>query len=140
MGKCKVCIYLADFKNVWNWTQYQYTYIIIYMYVRTFNCTTIGYVRLHASIAGKQAQLVRFSRIIKIYFSHGKLYCFFAWWIICFCYMKWCTWSWKSLLFSYPVVWFSCRKWCTWSWKSLFFIYPVVWFSCRKWGKSDSMI
>ena len=39
------------------------------MYVRTFNCTTIGYVRLHASIAGKQAQLVRFSRITKIYFS-----------------------------------------------------------------------
>ena len=37
------------------------------MYVCTFNCTTIGYVRLHASIAGKQAQLVRFSRIIKIY-------------------------------------------------------------------------
>ena len=27
----------------------------------------MGYVRLHASIAGKQAQLVQFSRIIKIH-------------------------------------------------------------------------
>ena len=97
-----------------------------------YNCTTIGYVRLHASIAGKQAQLVGFSRSIKIYHSHGKLYWFIGKWIICFCYRKWCTWSWKSFLFICPIVWFSCRKGCTWSWKSFLFVYPIAWFSCRK--------
>ena len=37
------------------------------MYICTSNCTTMGYARLHASIAGKQAQLLQFSRIIKIH-------------------------------------------------------------------------
>ena len=110
-------------------------YIHYFVYICAYNCTTIGYVRLHASIAGKQAQPVGFSRIIKIFCSHGKLCWFIGQWIICFCYRKWCTWSWKWLWIIYPIVWFICRKGCTWSWISLLFMYLIAWFSCRQWYK-----